>query len=128
MRLDPDCIRDILIDVENFTSPGKFYEYKPGFINPDFKTSQYDSDTVIYHIKQCELSGYFTEIYWTMDKSCMIIDLTPVAHQFLADIREDTNWNKTKEISKNVGSNSLNAIKEIATGVISSLIQKQLGL
>ena len=63
-----------------------------------------------------------------MDRSCMVIDLTPLAHQFLSDIREDTNWNKTKEIAKSVGSTSMDAIRQIAAGVISSLIHSQLGL
>lgn len=128
MHLNPDCIRDILLEVEDNTSFGKFFEYNPDSINLDSKLAKYEPETVLYHMKQCELSYYFTEVHWYMDPSCLIIDLSPKAHQFLADVREDTNWNKTKEIAKSVGSNSLDALKEIATGVISSLIHSHLGL
>lgn len=58
----------------------------------------------------------------------MVQYLSPLGHQFLSDIRSDNNWTKTKEIAHTVGSESLSAIKDIATGVISSLVQKQLGL
>ena len=128
MRLNPDCIRDILLDIEEFTAPGKFYEFRPNAANSESRCSKYDSEVVLYHIKQCELNGYLTEVHWYMDRSCMVIDLTPLAHQFLSDIREYTNWNKTKEIAKSVGSTSMDAIRQIAAGVISSLIHSQLGL
>lgn len=128
MRLIPDCIRDILLDIEECTAPGVFYNFKPTAVNPEARCSKYDSDTVLYHIKQCELNGYLTEVHWYMDRSCMVVDLTPLAHKFLSDIREDTNWNKTKEIAKSVGSTSMDAIRQIAAGVISSLIHSQLGL
>lgn len=60
-----------------------------------------------------------------MDGSCIIEDLSPSGHQFLADIRSDNNWNKTKSIAKSVGASSLTAIKEIATNVIAELIKAQ---
>ena len=40
----------------------------------------------------------------------------------LADIREENVWNKTKEISKQVGASSLDTVKQIAVNVVSSLI------
>lgn len=58
----------------------------------------------------------------------MVQYLSPTGHQFLSDIRSDNNWNKTKEIAKNIGSDSLSALKDIAAGVITAMIQKQLGL
>ena len=64
--------------------------------------------------------------YYDGGLTAVIFDLTPAGHQFLADIRKDTNWNKTKEIVKNVGSDSLDTLKQIATGVITSLIQSAL--
>ena len=57
-----------------------------------------------------------------MDGGCTIIDLSPSAHEFLANIRKDTNWNKTKSIAKTVGSFSITALKEISVQVIASAI------
>lgn len=68
MRLIPDCIRDILLDIEECTAPGVFYNFKPTAVNPEVRCSKYDPDTVLYHIKQCELNGYLTEVHWYMDR------------------------------------------------------------
>lgn len=51
-----------------------------------------------------------------------VYDLSPQGHLFLADIKENNIWNKTKEVYKQIGTTSLNSIKEIATNVISNLI------
>ena len=127
MKLNPDCIRDILITVESKTTLNTPVRFDPHSI--PFPASNYSDDEVLYHVKQCELSGFFgDETHWFINNGCMVRYLSPAGHQFLSDIRSDNNWNKTKEIAKNVGSESLSAIKEIAAGVITSLIQKQLGL
>ena len=57
-----------------------------------------------------------------------VFDLTYQGHQFLDEIRSDNVWNKTKETAKSIGSFSVNTLSTIATGVITSLAQKSLGL
>ncbi|WP_217077715.1 DUF2513 domain-containing protein [Clostridium baratii] len=122
MRLNPDCVRDILFTVEDNT----------GFCNPmryDANSEyeilkSYSSQEILYHIKQCELSGLLTKVSWFLNGDCLIYDLSPYGHEFLANIRSNTNWNKTKEISKKVGSTSLNVLSQIAANVISELIKK----
>ncbi|MFR4784907.1 MAG: DUF2513 domain-containing protein [Pilosibacter sp.] len=123
MKLNPDCIRDILISVEEKTSLNDPIRFDPGKI-PSTLT-QYPDDVILYHVKQCELSGLFGgKTYWFLNGGCMVQYLSPLGHQFLSDIRSDNNWTKTKEIAHTVGSESLSAIKDIATGVISSLVQE----
>ncbi|EJO5347306.1 DUF2513 domain-containing protein [Clostridium botulinum] len=121
MRLNPDCIRDILLTVEEST------DFNSTMCYPDDYEllSKYSNNEVLYHIKQCELSELVTKVSWFIDSACNIHDLSPEGHKFLADIRSDTTWNKTKEISKKVGSSSISALKEIATGVITELIKSQ---
>ena len=127
MKLNPDCIRDILISVELETSWNTHIRFTPGKMPSTL--AQYSDDVIFYHVKQCELSDLFGgKTYWFLDGGCMVQYLSPSGHQFLSDIRSDNNWSKTKEIANTVGSESISAIKDIATGVISSLIQKQLGL
>jgi|LGVF01.2.fsa_nt_gb hypothetical protein len=126
MKLNPECIRDILLDIEDFTNLNKPFVYQVPY-KEETRLSTYDKETALYHIKQCELSHFFTGVNWFMDGGCMIRYLSPSGHQFIADIREDNNWNKTKEVAKSVGSNSLDALKQIAASIISSLIQSQLG-
>lgn len=123
MKLNPDCIRDILITIEDNTGFGKSMSYE---LNSTYDLLQkYTLYEVRYHIDQCELSNLITKVHKFMDGSCLIQDLSPSGHQFLADIRSDNNWNKTKSIAKTVGTSSLTAIKEIATNVIAELIKAQ---
>lgn len=126
MKLNPDCVRDVLLYVENNTDLRHFVSISPLQI-PD-ELSKYSADEVMYHIKQAELSSLLDVPSWYLDGGCLIKYLLPEGHQFLSNIREDNNWNQTKNISKSVGSNSLDALKQIATGVITSLIQAKLNL
>ncbi|WP_017211824.1 DUF2513 domain-containing protein [Clostridium beijerinckii] len=140
MKLNPDCIRDILLTVEEITSPSSQFVFKGSDDTNDFllddesedepeiiyeKLKSYTDEEILYHINQCELSGFFTEVNWCTGYLCFIEDLSPLGHQFLADIRSDTNWNKTKSIAKSVGSTSLSAIKDIAAKIISEMIKSQ---
>lgn len=126
MKLNPDCVRDVLLYVENNTDLRHFVTISPMQV-PD-ELNEYSIDEVMYHIKQAELSALISVSSWYVDGGCLIMYLLPEGHQFLANIREDTNWSKTKDIAKSVGSNSLDAIKQIATGVITALIQAKLNL
>lgn len=126
MKLNPDCVRDVLLYVESNTDLKHFASISPSQM-PD-ELSKYSADEVMYHIKQAELSALLDVPSWYLNGGCLIKYLLPEGHQFLANIREDNNWNKTKDIAKSVGSNSLDAIKQIATGVITALIQAKLNL
>lgn len=122
MKLNPDCIRDILLTVEDNSTIDSGIQYPDDSLE---LLSKYEPDEVLYHIKQCELSYLVTKVERFVGGSCYILDLSPSGHEFLANIRSDNNWNKTKSIAKTVGSQSLSAIKDIATGVISELIKSQ---
>ncbi len=119
MKLNPDCVRDILFYVEDNTGYHKFVE-----INKIVEALEpkYDSDTIRYHVKQCELNFFFTTITYYLGGNGSIQDLSPKAHEFIANIRNDNNWHKIKEKAKSVGSFSLNALSQIAIAYVSSLI------
>lgn len=126
MKLNPDCIRDILFYVEEKTDLKSMVRIGSKYMPEEL--SKYPIDEVLYHIKQCELSGLFGEkVSWYMSGDCMIRYLSPAGHKFLSDIRSDNAWNKTKQIAGNIGANSIDTLKQIATGVITALIQNQLG-
>jgi hypothetical protein len=125
MKLNPDCIRDLLLDVEAKSTFDNVVIYNEEEDEPLF--DKYGVDTVFYHIRQADYAGFFIgEVTYTFDLSAIIIDLSPEAHEFLANIRQDTNWNKTKSIASKVGSFSLNVLKDISVEVISKVISDQL--
>lgn len=124
MRLNPDCVRDILLLVEKNTNFKAKFRYDNSRHYEEMEP--YTLNEFFYHVKQCELAGLIYGVKCFTMNGLEIKDLTPDGHQFLANIRSDNNWNKTKEIAKNVGSSSLDAIKQISIGVVSELIKSQL--
>ncbi|MFW5436364.1 DUF2513 domain-containing protein [Paenibacillus apiarius] len=124
MKLNPDCIRDVLLTVEEHTGLSRPMHYPNAKEYELFQS--YSPEEVFYHINQCELSGLLTEVNWFIGRECLIHDLSPAGHEFLANIRNDNNWNKTKEVAKNVGSFSLSTLKEIASSVIAGIISSQI--
>ncbi|MDU6559004.1 MAG: DUF2513 domain-containing protein [Streptococcus sp.] len=123
MKLNPDCVRDILFVVEEYStysndvSEDKLYENL---------IPKYSQEEILYHVRQCEHSGLFLKVQHYFG-GFSIQDLSPYGHQFINDIRQDTNWNRTKDIAKNVGSFSLDVLKDISSQVITNLISNQLG-
>lgn len=122
MKLNPDCTRDLLLALEDKVSLNTRHDFHRD--NCDELTDKYPSNVVLYHLNQCIesnlLKGKHSSGY------IMIYDITPAGHTFLANIRNDNNWNKTKEIATKVGSFSLNALKDIAVGVVSAGITASL--
>lgn len=127
MKLNPDCIRDILITVESM-------EYNTAYTLTKLCTQlpSYSEEELNYHCLQLIDAGLLNAkainvMGQILPQLWRIFDLTYPGHQFLADVRSDTTWNKTKNIAKNVGSESLHALKDIAVGVVTAAIQNQFG-
>ena len=129
MKLNPECIRDILFSIEELSGPNSLIN-STQLANTKFLKNKYNEDEILYHIQQLDWSGYIKtpNKNKTLDGIYLINDLSPVGHEFISDIRNDTNWSKVKTISKEVGSETLSSIKSIAEGVISSAIKASLGL
>ncbi|MEG2342472.1 MAG: DUF2513 domain-containing protein [Bacilli bacterium] len=121
MKLNPDCVRDILLSIEELTGIGKVIVFSTA---KNLNLDQYSDEEIAYHIQQCEYSSLIIVSSRFINGGCIIRDLTPSGHEFLANIRSNNNWNKTKEISKKVGSTSLNVMSQIAANVISELLKK----
>ena len=122
MKLNPDCVRDLLLEIEQSTDSNKMYTYSP----QDEYLKKYDKNTVYYHFRQAALSELLYNPEFDMSGDFYCVDLSPKGHQFLNDIRSENNWKKTKEIAANVGSFSLDALSNIATSVITNLISGKL--
>lgn len=125
MRLNLDCVRDILIAVEEATDYFQPFEYIVG-ANTHERLEMYTHDEIAYHIRQCALSGYFycPDI---MGNSAMIriTDLSPAGHEFLAKIRSDTIWSKTKDVAASIGAKSLDVVAQVAVAVLTETIRSK---
>ena len=126
MKLNPDCIRDILLAVEDTSSYGKiissFELYKSTSL------SNYSENEILYHVRQLAWSKMLEQTDFYLDNSFSILDLSPQGHEFHNNIRSDDNWNKTKEFSAKIGSLAVSTLQSVASSIISISIQKYLGL
>ena len=128
MKLNPDCIRDNLLTVEENSDYLHSTEYKYGSQNFQ-RLNAYSEEEVAYHIMQCEKSDLIYGVsFYDCGSSADIRDLTPKGHEFLANIREPKIWNGIKMVSAKIGSASLDALTQIASNVVTELIKTQFGI
>lgn len=122
MRLNPDCIRDILLSVEEATEINVLFEY-----NRDdrggTRLGAYDHDAIRYHIRQCEMAGLITR-YREFDAGSYIKipDLTPAGHEFLANTRSPSLWESLRESCAQAGVDSLSAMLQGAAKLAASAL------
>lgn len=126
MKLNYDCIRDILLTIEEI--PNR----KDELILENFKSykklSKYNEDEIQYNALKLLKEEYVIGLK-IPDKNTTIVlfltDLTWSGHALLNDIRSETVFNQTKEkIIKSVGSASLTIFQQLA----STIVLKTLGL
>lgn len=144
MRLNPDCIRDILLCIEEVTTPMRF----ASFIDVDAanKISEFIGETpevqdynkillekypcpeIMYHLNYCQKDSLIEFSDMSSPLNIIVADLTPSGHKFLADIRHKTVFEKTKTIAKKLGVESLPAFRDIAGSVTSEIVKSYLNL
>lgn len=127
MQLNPDCIRDILFKCEECCTIKTRYKFAA---NEEFTKDNrtYSFEETLYHLRQCKLNDYFVNPTEDFEGNFTVSDLTPKAHEFLADIRSNSVWDKTKSIAKELGVFSLHGLSKIAVQVISAIINKHIGI
>ena len=119
MKLNPDCVRDILMRIEEITDATTGFEYPD---DCDDLLKKYSDNELRYHICQCDMSGFFTSCKEDMTGTIEIIDLHPKGHELIAKIRDNNNWGKVKKGLSVVRDYSLSALSAIAEGVTSAAI------
>ena len=139
MRLNIDCVRDILLCVEENTDLRRhccFYDLNfmptPTYVwdKPEEPAAyqkallqKYSNVVLAYHIHYCIECDLIVESEYTNAYCTFISDLTPMGHDFIANMRNDTFYNKVKEISKELGLNTLNDLIQIATHCASTIVK-----
>lgn len=124
MKIDNECVRDILFIIEEETDFDKGC-FMIGAANKYERLEKYkEQGKVLYHVRYLAMKGM---IYLPDQSIKNTNDLTPEGHEFLANIREDNNWKKIKNISSNIGFASLKIVSAIAEGVATAAIKQQLG-
>lgn len=127
MKLDRECVRNLLLTIEDarFNTTLNLDE-----LSKIDKMAQFTSEQIIYTIeKLIEANFIVGKVTYAGDEPyfVMVNSLTWSGHQFLDNIRDDGVWTKTKKITSQFSSVSISMLSSVASSVISSLINKNLG-
>lgn len=115
MKLNPDCVRDILLTVEETCTFSTNLQYNCESCTFP-RLAKYTHEELIYHIQQADWSNLLTGVHYYEAGGCSTIsDLSPEGHDFLANIRNDDIFAKVKSVGKELGIVSLKSIMQIAT-------------
>lgn len=139
MKLNPDCIRDLMIELEMGLSVeaqnDAIYRFRPVEVRTLAIHMQekfgYDRTDVVYSALQLWEGGYIETdgqppAYGHLDMVEIgnVIYITPKGHQFLATIHSKETWSdKIRPILGKLGNVSLTIIEAVAKGVTDSVIE-----
>lgn len=127
MQLNHDCIRDLLLYLEDHTGIYRdeetraytFFEVTSRqLLEDEHLTTEYSEDEIMYSLLKLkeadmlaadEMSGGAN-----MFRGITVTDITWGGHEFLGNIRDDTVWNKTKEKAMQLGISSVKGLATLA--------------
>lgn len=141
MKLNPDCIRDIMLFCEDHSyiiSKEERLFFHTIDVGQMFQLSLqekgYSFEDVVYHVIQLSEDGYIStdfrfngatetgRLYLTS-----IYYVTSKGQNFVSDIKENTRWNKAKKTMGKVGGWSLNFLSSVAHDVMVAEVSVALG-
>ena len=123
MKLNQDCIRDLLLYLEKNL---KLNDYLPV---RNITLKNYSPEELLYTADKLYEAGYLKcarKVYYNTDLMIFVSSITYNGHQFLDNIRDEKVFEKTKSILSVFKSVSIEIISETASKVIISMINQQL--
>lgn len=120
MKLNYDCVRDLLLYLENNLTYDNYVSIG------NLKLNNYSSDELTYTSEKLTEAGYINSIIGHSDDYPVIIvkSITYNGHQYLDSIRNNTIWKETKSKLSKIGSFSFPIIQQLAI----SIAKAKLGL
>lgn len=134
MTLNYDCIRDVLLYLENtlgYTENQIAMTHKRLLIGSVAnKLPSYKKEDVQYTIEKLFEAKYIRIVNITTDNQKYIIngyidDITLDGFNFLNNIREKSIWEATKEGAKKVGAMSVSTISMISFEIVKAVVTNQ---
>lgn len=127
MKLNPDCIRDIMFELEDILLIDASLGFSGAIIEMLFtELPNYNQEDIFYSVYMLLQAGYIegeiTFLPSGAKKTCNIKTLTWEGHEFLETIRPDSTWQKIKEYLAAVGGKSIHAIKFIGVKLLEAKI------
>jgi hypothetical protein len=91
MKRDMDLFRAVLLAIEEQPFVGSGYTAKP-------TVAGFSEEEICYHAQLAQDAGFIEATFLPRTTQFMVKRLTFAGHEFLDAAREDTLWNKAKEI------------------------------
>ena len=135
MKLDHNCVRDVLLYLESVpyikADPDGGMEFTGVWLNSICEAlPRYSEEMIFYTLFELDdgeyisLSGQDADGVTTI---CCVNYITYAGHEFLDTIRANPTWEKTLSIAGEIGNFSLRTLEKIAEGVATAFIKQQLG-
>lgn len=128
MKIDYDCIRDVLITLEERLTLEDDLSYNEipliNFIHFQ-ELSQYEKKQIAYCVYKLAEAQYIEagQLHLSSRRSYYSIKcITYKGHEFISNTANPSVWKKTTNIAKQIGVFSMPILSQIATNVISNII------
>lgn len=123
MKLNYDCIRDLMIFLEDNLS------YENAYWISDIKIDGYSDEELIYTAEKLFEAGYINgNLSRTLSSRYPLIlirEITWQGHELLGNIRDNTVWKKLKSKISNVTTSvSIPILNSVASAILSELLLK----
>ena len=130
MKLNADCIRDVLLELEKsltyrVNEDDQLEKNTVSLHELDCILIRYTKEEIFYTLSNLEQAGYIKmSVNWSGNSvyRCSVNCITFQGHEFLEKIRNDLSWVKVKAGAAAIRNYSLDAISAIANGVASAAI------
>ena len=136
MKLNLDCVRAVMMyieenqvyHIEDFSQKRELKKVSFYAIKTDEKLSQkFNEDDLEYTVVQLFLNEYVVGYHTPKNEPYVEIAeidyITPLGHEFLDNVRNDTVWNGVKKKIASVGTASLKAVSKIAGTLLMKFIE-----
>jgi hypothetical protein len=95
MKLNPDCIRDILLYVEeNIDNTGEYIQFDD-LVN--YFDANYTRQQLHYHLDKISQAELIDEIEYSEDEPDTISCLSWLGHEYVSNIRDNKIWTSVKK-------------------------------
>lgn len=127
MKLNHDCVRDLLLYIEENLEYGYYIKVN------EVQIGNYSQHEILYAADKLLEAGFInaTRKEYIDNPGIPVIRINSITwngHQFLDNIRDNKVWEYTKGILSKFSSVSIGIISSVAAQVISNLIKTQIGL
>lgn len=112
MRLNSDCVRDVLLAIEKYQSPNTSIELSYLAKTPEL--AKYSKDDLKFTLQALE-NAKFVELSFDYSGETYIEQITWKGYEFLDSIRSPKIWRKIKKTVNSVGTVSLPVLINLAS-------------